>query len=100
VSLDLVVDPTPGAEELLATLDGAGDERWVTLDSLVAALLVGPRAIEVGVSGHEAAAADRARDFEQLLGMLERLGPVRDARDGRPLVGAARAEAIREFAGG
>jgi hypothetical protein len=51
------------------------------------------------VAGHEATAEERARDFEQLLGRLERLGTVQDARDGRPLVGAARDEAIREFAG-
>ena len=100
MSLDLVVEPAPGAEELLATLEGAGDEHYLALDSLVATLLSGPGAIEVGVSGHEAPADERARDFEQLLGLLERLGEVHDARDGRRLVGAARAEAIRDFAGG
>ena len=85
-------------------MEGAGDERYLALDTLVATIVIvgdgGPRSIEVGVSGHEASPEERAREFEQLLGVLERLGVVQDARDGRPLVGETRAEAIREFAGG
>jgi hypothetical protein len=94
----------PEADQVLATLEGDGYERYLALDTLVATLLIaaegGLRSIEVGVSGHEAPPEERARDFEQVLDVLERLGSVQDARDGRPLVGETRDDAIREFAGG
>ena len=104
MSLDLHVVPSPHAESLLEGLEGAGDERYFFRESLVATILLVHRegelaSVEVGVSGHDVDAAARARGFEELLTLLEGLGPVYDARDGRQLVGAARTEAIRDFAG-
>ena len=84
------------------TLEGEGDERYIALETLVATLFIvrngGLTSIEVGVSGHEAAADERGRDFEQLLARLEQLGTVYDVQVGLPLVGSVREAAIHGFA--
>jgi hypothetical protein len=83
LDLDRARAALPGAEQ-------AGDELYWERDALTAAFLLTPAEIGVGVSADDAPRADRARDFEQLLGavldLAEQLGArVHDPQLGREL---------------
>jgi len=94
VSYDLRLMSEGGALDLdraraaLAGAEQAGDELYWERDALTASFLLTATEIGVGVSGEDAPRAERARDFEELLGAIldlaERLGArVHDPQLGR-----------------
>lgn len=91
------------ARTLLADAEDGGDELLWSRGPVSAEFLLTRTEIDVGVTGDEAAAADRARAFESLLGrVLElavRLGArVHDPQLGRDVTAEDVDAAVREFA--
>jgi hypothetical protein len=86
-----------------AALAGAGDELYWERDGLTATFLLTPTEIGIGVSGNDAPRADRARDFEALLGLVlalaEQVGAsVEDPQLGRELGHGDVPDAVAMFA--
>jgi len=109
VSYDLVLLPTAGpldvdrARDAFRIAEGEGEELVWEAQALTATILLTPAEIGIGVSGEDAPAAERARDFAALLDAILEAAAVTRARVhdpqlGRDLGRGDIADAVAQFA--